>query len=313
MVYKLISSKEVLSKILSDLDMEQDIQRISDYIEWIGEAVEKIGAVTQLDRVVSGVDGADVLQIVGHQAKMPCDLFRLNQVAYGVNPDGPWFPMVMATGTFNMWKDSPSNPTNNDTPYIQDDVLIGMVKILYEKYVNNPIYSWFSKMDYNTALSILNTNQNARTLLTNLVKNGTSYADKKIEDVKYSIKPGYIVCNMPTGYIKLSYDAIPTDEDGYPMIPDLASYKEAIMWYVTMKLKYPEYLNGRMNREIYYDIKRSWNYYSKQAYGDAMMPNIDMMESIGRTWNRMIPELDARNEFYDSLSNRQYVRSNNRR
>jgi hypothetical protein len=167
-------------------------------------------------------------------------------------------------------------------------------------------------MDYATALSILNSNKNARTLLTNLVKANSKSVNTHIEDLKYSIKPGFILTNMPSGYLKLSYDAVPTDEDGYPMIPDLVSFKEAIMWYVTMKLKYPEYLAGRMNREIYYDIRRSWNFYCKQAYGDAMMPNGDALESIGRAWNRLIPDLDARDSFYSSVGDRQHIRSNNR-
>ena len=56
-----------------------------------------------------------------------------------------------------------------------------------------------------------------------------------------------------------------TDEDGYLLIPDLVSYREAIFWYVVVKLKYPDYLAGRMNQEIYNSARRSWNFYCKQG------------------------------------------------
>jgi len=43
-------------------------------------------------------------------------------------------------------------------------------------------------------------------------------------DPTYWIKPGWIVFNKDKGKVKLSYKAIATDERGYPLIPDMASY-----------------------------------------------------------------------------------------
>jgi len=54
------------------------------------------------------------------------------------------------------------------------------------------------------------------------------------------------VTNKDNGYVKIAYKAIATDERGYPLIPDLESYKEAIYWYVVMKLNFPKYLSGKL-------------------------------------------------------------------
>lgn len=40
-------------------------------------------------------------------------------------------------------------------------------------------------------------------------------------DLQYMTKPGYIMTNIPTGFIKIEYYAIFTDEEGMPMIPDM--------------------------------------------------------------------------------------------
>nr|UWG25130.1 MAG: hypothetical protein [Bacteriophage sp.] len=48
--------------------------------------------------------------------------------------------------------------------------------------------------------------------------------DHKMDVPTYWIKPGWIVFNKDKGFVKLSYKAIATDERGYPLIPDLASY-----------------------------------------------------------------------------------------
>lgn len=93
-------------------------------------------------------------------------------------------------------------------------------------------------------------------------------------------KPGYIMTNIPTGFVKIEYYAIFTDEEGMPMIPDMESYKEALLWYVTLKLMYPRKLKGQISQQDYLEMKTSWNYYRKQAYAEAMLPGVDELESI---------------------------------
>jgi len=69
---------------------------------------------------------------------------------------------------------------------------------------------------------------------------------RKSPEPTYFIKPGWVVLNKPKGFVKLSYSAIATDDRGYPLIPDLASYQEAIYWYVMMKLNFPKFVNGSL-------------------------------------------------------------------
>lgn len=61
MVYKLISSRSVIAKVLADLNIKEESLRISDMTEWCGEAIEKIGAITQLIHKTSGENGVPSL------------------------------------------------------------------------------------------------------------------------------------------------------------------------------------------------------------------------------------------------------------
>ena len=103
MITKLTSVKTAIAKVIADLRLQEDDILISDMVEWVGEAMEKIGAVQQFERVVSGVNGAPIIKIDCHQAQLPCNLHKLHQVAYSFNCDGPWFPMRKATGSFAAW------------------------------------------------------------------------------------------------------------------------------------------------------------------------------------------------------------------
>ena len=134
---------------------------------------------------------------------------------------------------------------------------------------------------------------------------------RDMQDLQYTTKPGFINTNVPMGFVKIQYYAIYTDEDSMPMIPDLESYKEAIYWYVTMKLMYPKKLKGEISQGDYYDIRNSYNFYRKQAYAEAMMPGVDDIESIKNDWNKLYPEIDDHSLFFSTTGEEQTIYNQN--
>lgn len=255
MVYKMVTSKSVIAKVIADLGLEESKINISDISEWIGEGAQKIGAVTQRNRKVA------VSQFEGYQCKLPCDLTSIDFVSY--SDDGQiWTPIKKSTGAFSTTdKDAESNDIIQENG---DNILI-------EKYDKQVIKN---------------------------TKRGT---------VEYDIKPGYIMFNIESGYVKIAYFAEYTDEDGMPLIPDLPSYFEAIYWYVAMKLLFKEYVAGRKPQYLYYDAKRSWNFYRNQAYSEAMMPNSNEMESIKNTWHTLVPEVNEFDTEFKHIGDKQII------
>ena len=302
MILKYTSSKEVIAKIFSDLDLQEEMHRIVDFKEWISEGLEKIGAVTQYTRKISGIDGAPILTVTNYQAALPTNLTRVEQVAFSFTENGIYNPMRYNTGTMGMqpleakllpeYSATQHYYPGNKVQYMATDPTTGeqRLEIFICKKEHNatgtspvrpdtiPNDSWILYVPYSDL----------------------TVSDFMLPHLEYYLKPisnsdtkDYIVTNVKDGFIKMCYDVYNLDEDGYPLVPDIASYKEALYWYVTMKLKYPEYLRGSLNRDVFYDIRRSWNFYRQQAYAEALMPNnADEMESIKNTWLRMFPEMN---------------------
>jgi hypothetical protein len=131
-------------------------------------------------------------------------------------------------------------------------------------------------------------------------------------DLTYVVHDGWIKTNVPEGYLMIAYQAIPTDIDGYPLVPDDPGFIEAIYWYITVKLLYPMWRDGRVRDAVYYDARNSWNFYCKQAYANAMMPNVDMLESIKNSWLRLIPEISEHDNFFSTLGQQQVIYNHNR-
>lgn len=300
MINKLVSSKSIIAKIIADLDLQEEEIKISDFIEWIGEANEKIGAVTQC------IQKDIVLKVSGYQAKLPSDLNNLYTVAFSFKSNGGWIPLKRSTSNFTL----PDAITPSDTEMlINDNDMIPLVKNLFGYTTDREAIDKLNE-DINTKQT-LNTLLNQYTVpsVNGIMQfsNSTNFSNT----LQYMLKPGYIVTNVENGYIKLSYDAIAVDMDGYPMIPDNQSYFEAIYWYVTMKFKYPLYLNGRMPQYIYFDIRNSWNFYRKQAYAEALMPTQDELENIKNTWTKLVPVYDDNSTFLSNISDEQIIYNHN--
>jgi hypothetical protein len=304
MIYNLTSVKRVIAKVFSDYDLKEGDHRVSDMIEWSGEALEKIGGFPTLETRVCGKDDLPLLAIVGYQAKLPCDFHSLVQVAYSNSIYGPFYPMRYGTGSFDTGSPELSENTPVDITVNEDIVMLCMT--LYD-------------LTYEEALESINTDPLRRAKLNGILNfHGTTSnsGPNKIDtttDLTYIIRGGYIKTNVQEGFLMVAYQAIPTDDEGYPKIPDNASFIEAVYWYIVMKLLYPQWVSGQVRDAVYADAKRSWNFYCKQAYGNAMMPNgAEQMESIKNTWHRLVEEFNEHDSFFSTMGQEQLIYNDRR-
>jgi len=174
-------------------------------------------------------------------------------------------------------------------------------------------------LTYEQALESINTDPLRRAKLNGILNfRGTSVSTggnsaSTTTDLTYVVKGGYLKTNIESGFLMVAYQAIPTDSEGYPLIPDNASFIEAIYWYVTMKLLYPQWASGQVRDAVYADAKRSWNFYCKQAYGNSMMPNgAEQLEAIRNTWHRLVQEWGEHDTFFSTIGERQEIYNVNR-
>jgi len=304
MIYKLVSIKNIIAKVFADLDLQEGTHRISDFITWAGEAMEKIGAFPQFVNKVTGKDDVPILELEGYQARLPYDFHQLIQLAYGKTEEGPFYPMRRASGSME-WGSKLNESSSDVDSVVSDSDLVTVVMDLYD-------------LDYVSALSKINTEPNLRSQLSYLLNNKADSSNVKPSatsntiDYTYTITNNWIKTNQETGYLMLSYQAVPVDCDGYPMIPDLASFHEAIYWYINMKYLYPKWAQGRVRDAVYYDARSSWNFYRKQSYAEALMPDRDEMESIKNAWLRLVPNINQHSEFFSTLGEQEIVWNHNR-
>lgn len=113
----------------------------------------------------------------------------------------------------------------------------------------------------------------------------------------YQLNPDYIHTTFETGFIGVTYLGLPIDANGYPLVPDNVSYKQALTWYVIRMLmlrgwKHPAGLDFPF-------VDAQWKNYCTQARNKANMPDIGSYDRFLHIWRRLTPDVDARHEYFD--------------
>jgi hypothetical protein len=113
----------------------------------------------------------------------------------------------------------------------------------------------------------------------------------------YSLNPNYIHTSFKKGHITVHYKGLETDCDGFPLVPDNAFYREALTWYVIMKMC----LRGFKHQIV--DFKTAqfeWERTYPKAQNSCNMPDIDDYELFKKTWNGLVRNTNLTNEFFQT-------------
>jgi len=116
----------------------------------------------------------------------------------------------------------------------------------------------------------------------------------------FYITESHIKTSFREGKICLAYLAIPTDEEGYPMIPDDVYFDKALKAYCTYMLDRIEFRKQRLPEVAYRDSERDWLWYVAAAKGSANQPNMHQLENLKNTWVKLIPKQNEFNTFFSN-------------
>lgn len=143
----------------------------------------------------------------------------------------------------------------------------------------------------------------------------TSYNQEKIMNVNYiagichlpngnsfKIENGWFKTSFKEGDVFIVYTAIPTDGEGYPLVPDDVSFKEALYWYIVMKWSFAKLRTNDVSGDFYREAKQQWHWYCNQAGSQAMMPDLITLENIKRSYLSLRVRPHVYDNFFKDLN-----------
>ena len=112
----------------------------------------------------------------------------------------------------------------------------------------------------------------------------------KVSDLTYKLQ-GNCIFTVPLeeGEIEISYMAMATDEDGYPLIPDNSTFSRALEAYIKKQWFTIQFDLGKLSPQVLQKADQDYAWAVGQAQTDLIRPTIDQMESISALWNTLIP------------------------
>lgn len=318
-----------LGRILAKLDRDYGLEGISevDVIEWIGEALEFIGAVTQYEEATA------FIEVKNHQACLPNGFHAIIQLARNRchnHNDGICPTDVFACKPFDsttLLSPEAAVPDLNsqlpDQPVALD--IFGMPIQEYDLAYYRPYFDL--KWEYNqwrdspishkcfTPIRLAN-NTFFNTIVCDTRQHDklAGHSNDGWED-EYTIVQGELLrFSFQHGQIALAYLRQYVDPvTGYPMIPDVVEFTTAITEYINMKLQKRGFYKHREGNDKTMQVaEASWQWYCRQARNNAMMlKGVDQFENYMQQRNYLLPQRNAYYGFFGRLGKAESKRYNN--
>lgn len=102
-----------------------------------------------------------------------------------------------------------------------------------------------------------------------------------------------IITSQRKGFVRISYKAIATDENNYPLIPDNESIKMGLEYYILHRFMEPLWVMGKIQDKVFSYIEQKRHWYLGQAASSSIISSPDHLESIMNGLNRLIINTSA--------------------
>lgn len=165
-----------------------------------------------------------------------------------------------------------------------------MYKIQFVSHCGRPIYQNSSQSMFSSTYPQSNSTINGSVNLST----GTGQ--------KYRIDGGQILIDLPDGSIlDIKYQAIPTDEDGFPLIKNTFEHKDAVESYCLMKWFMREAIFGQIDYKLWKDMEHSWFIKRDKARARDNYPTIARMQNIKRFWISLKRNLNSFETYFTNM------------
>ena len=279
MINNLEKVNVVIDKVIRDLGLGHNEIPYGDFIEWVGEALMDIGSYYQF------VEKETMILKENHEGTLPCDLHKVKRLKRGTN--------ICRDSSGGFWGGTLQG-------------LLSDLGVNFEELNCSQRYTVVNSVDsYRKADNPYDAVTNRLQYNSNLVGNTKS---NKVTNLDFNVNFDKITTSFESGVIELQYLAMPTDENGYPLVPDNQAFRNALFWKIAMQLcmRDPEIFRNKQLQNYDY-VRSKWNFYCTQARAEANMPDIHGMERMKNMFLSLVPRYNEDLTDYKNLGKPQFI------
>ena len=111
---------------------------------------------------------------------------------------------------------------------------------------------------------------------------------KDLADLTYKIQGNLIYTSIEEGEIELSYEAIATDSEGYPLLPDNSSFTRALELYIKKQWFTILFDLGKINPNVLQNVQQEYAWAVGDCQTEFNRLSIDKAESFYNSWRTLL-------------------------
>jgi len=283
-----ISLKTALAEYHSNTFSKDEISE-DNILQWAADCLELIGNYRQY------ANNLTVLEVKDYKARLPLDFIAAELLLYQASTECNETALALT--------EIVSTIDSNCKVTCKDCCGQGLVETDAQPYLSQN-YPWFG---YSKVVLTSNMFDNKKfPYLKPMKLNDKSAARYHLNDcvnlrndditdhVDYTIRDGKIITTKKTGNIILFYLGQVVDEDGYPKIPNVIEYINAINYYVMYKLAWAEYSADKTqtSRLYFLDAKKMSSDAIARCITVMNTPTWEEFKVISEQWRSRIPQVN---------------------
>ena len=136
--------------------------------------------------------------------------------------------------------------------------------------------------------------------------NGTHPEDKG--ELSFKTQGSVIFTSFKTGDIELSYKAIPTDDDGLPLLPDNPVFLKTLELYIKKEWFTTLFDMGKVSPAVLQNTQQEYAFKAGQCNNEFMIPSVSEMEAFTRMYNTLIPRVNEFSKSFRHMGDREYIK-----
>ena len=151
-----------------------------------------------------------------------------------------------------------------------------------------------------------------------LAKNGVclramtdSFNDTHPEDngeLSFKTQGSVIFTSFKTGDIELSYKAIPTDDDGLPLLPDNPVFLKTLELYIKKEWFTILFDMGKISPAVLQNTQQEYAFKAAQCNNEFIIPSVSEMEAFTRMYNTLVPRVNEFSKSFKHMGDREYIK-----
>ena len=111
---------------------------------------------------------------------------------------------------------------------------------------------------------------------------------REFTDFTYKIQGNVIYTSIDKGDIEVAYEAIATDSEGYPLLPDNSSFTRALELYIKKQWFTILFDLGKINAAVLQNVQQEYSWAVGDCQTEFNRLSIDKAESFYNSWRTLI-------------------------